>query len=367
MSKEIKIGILTLIAILVLIFGLKFLKGKDIFYRNQSFIVEYKNVNGLTISTPIFVNGFQVGIVSDIYLKPEDMQTVVVVLEVDKSIGVPKNTVAEISDVGFMGNKMVNLSYNTPCGAGDCAKSGDRLAGTVKGLLGSLIGQPDNIGEYINQLKFGINGVLDTINDYFKDADKTQGLGLTLHNIQKIVNNLALVSAELNKLIAGSNENIQGTFKNLNSISGNLSKNNEQISGILANFNDLSNQLKSSDIDGTVGAAKTTFVEAGARMNELQGTLKEANQAISKLSNVFNDVQSGKGTLGKLMKDDDLYVNLERTSKNLELLLQDLRLNPKRYVNVSVFGKKQKEYDLPEDDPATPIIKDQQQDSILNK
>lgn len=356
MSKEIKIGILATIAIVLLVFGFKFLKGKDVFNRNQTFYVEYADVNTLTVSTPVYIHGFQVGIVKNIYFKPDNQSTIVVELEVKKGIQVPKWTTAEIQDVGFMGNKAIDLVFKGNCNGADCAQSGDYLTGKTKGMLTSMLGDPKELGGYMEQLQIGITGILDTVNYYFKTADKSTGIGLAVNNLQSTLQNLEKITTQLSILLQASNQQLQGTFSNLNSITGNISAKNKDISSLLSNLNEISAQVKGSGLDKTIGTATQTFSEANARLKELETTIGTVNSTIDKLSTLINKINDGNGTLGKLINDNDLYTNLERTSKQADLLLQDLRMNPKRYVNVSIFGKKQKQYNLPEDDPAAKLL-----------
>lgn len=355
MKKEIKIGILGILAITTIVLGLKFLKGQNIFNTAQKFYIDYSDVNGLTISSPVYIHGFQIGTVTEIGLKPSNLQVVQVTIEVDKEIQIPKTTVAEILDQGFMGNKMIKLVYPS-IKTTDFAISGDYLHGRTKGLLSSMLGQPEELGVYMTQIEYGVTGILDTIQDYLKNVDKTKGIGLALSDLQLTIANLKNTTHQLNLLLAGSNASLQSAFANLNGITGNINNKSKEIAGILDNFNHITGQIKDGQLDQTIHTVNTTMQTANERMVEFKTTLQDANSAINDMSVMISGINTGKGTLGKLITDDDLYNNLERTSKQLDLLMQDLRLNPKRYVNVSVFGKKQKEYNLPEDDPANPLL-----------
>jgi len=356
MKKEIRIGLLAALAITILIGGFKFLKGKDVFNRNQTFLVEYKDANNVTVSTPVYIHGFQVGIIKDIYLSPKNMESIIIELEVAKNIKVPKWAVAEIIDVGLMGNKAVNLQFKGMCQGNDCANSGDYLVGRTRGMLSSIIGDPHELDLYMTQLKVGISGILDTVNYYFKNADKSTGLGLAVNNIQNTLQNLEKITNQFNILLQASNKQLQGTFSNLNSITGNINSKNKEISDLLSNLNDISVQIKGAEIDKTLGVARTTLTSANDRIEDLDKTINEANEAINKISRIVTKVDNGSGSLGKLINDNDLYNNIERLSKQADLLVQDLRLNPKRYVNVSIIGRKQKTYTLPANDPAEKVL-----------
>lgn len=355
MKKEVKIGILAIVALVIVIFGLKFLKGQSVFSTNQTFYADFANVKNLTVGTPVYIRGFQVGTVVDIYLKPTNSEIVEIEVEVANEIDVPKSSVLEIVDVGLMGAKAVNLTFDGSS-TGDLAKSGDFLQGRTKGILTSMLGNPEDLGAYMTTIENGATGIIDTINDYFKGMDKTEGIGLAMRNLSLTIANLQLVTNQLNLLLQGSNASLQATFANLNGITGNINSKSKEISALLDNLNDISNQVKGAGLDNTIKTANTTFASANDRMVELKTTLEGANKAIGDLSGIINGVNTGKGTLGKLVTDDGLYLNLERTSKQLDLLMQDLRLNPKRYVNVSVFGKKQTQYNVPANDPANNIL-----------
>jgi len=355
MKKEVKIGILAVIALLVVIFGLKFLKGQNAFSSKQTFYADFADVNKLTVGTPILIHGFQVGSVVDIYLKPSDPQLVEIELQVNKDIKVPKTAAVEIRDVGVMGAKAIFLTYDIKA-LNDLAKSGDFLKGKTKGMLGSMLGDPAELQTYLTGIQQGAGGIMDTVVDYFKRLDHTQGVGLALTNLQHTIESLRLITGELNVLLHNSNSNLQATFANLNGITGNINNKNKEIASLLENLNSISGQMKSAGLDNTIQNANTTITTLNDRMTDLKTTLDNIDNAINGITTVMNKVNKGDGTLGKLVNDNDLYLNLERTSKQLDLLMQDLRLNPKRYVNVSVFGKKQKDYNVPENDPANPIL-----------
>ncbi|KXK21360.1 MAG: MCE family protein [Saprospiraceae bacterium] len=355
MKKEVKIGILAIVALFIVIFGLKFLKGQNVFSSKQTFYSDFADVNKLTVGTPILIHGFQVGSVVDIYLKPSNPQLIEVEMQVNKDIKVPKSTIVEIRDVGMMGAKAIFLTYDIKA-LNDLAQSGDFLKGKTKGMLGSMLGDPAELQKYLSEIQQGAGGVMDTIVDYFKRIDQSQGVGLALANLQHTIENLRLITGELNVLLHNSNSNLQATFGNLNSITGNINNKNKEIASLLENLNSISNQVNNAGLDNTIQSANTTITTLNNRMNELKTTLEGADKAINGISSVLTKVNNGEGTLGKLVNDNDLYLNLERTSKQLDLLMQDLRLNPKRYVNVSVFGKKQKSYNVPEHDPANPIL-----------
>ena len=169
--------------------------------------------------------------------------------------------------------------------------------------------------------------------------------GRAINDLTETIENLKSITGKVDMLVDGVARGLIGTSNNLNNVSNNLKDNNDQINAILENANAITEDLRKAELGKTVDGANYALIS-------LQESLEEVKKAAISLESIMANINNGDGTMGKLIKDPTLYTNLERTSKNLDLLLQDLRLNPKRYVNVSVFGRKQKEYNLPEDDPA---------------
>jgi len=351
MSKELRIGILGLLSIFVVIFGLKFLKGKDVFSKTSYYYAIYDNVDNLKLSNAVLINGFQVGAVTAIKINPANMQSLIVEFNVDPKIKLPKSTVAEIYSAGFLGDKMIRLAYSGVC-TGDCAVSGDTLAGTTKGLLSSLL-SVDDVNGYMSAFQQGLGSILDTLDQHLQDPNNKNGLNKSLKDIQAIIANLKTSSDHLNNMFAHSEGKIDRILTNAEGVTGNLNKKSVQIASIVDNVNAITGQLNKADLGKTVNKANTTFDEASQAIASLNKTLDKAEQSMNDLSKILQGIEKGQGSLGKLAKDDNLYKNLDKTLKDANLLLQDIRLNPKRYINVSVFGKKKiPEYTSPEEDPA---------------
>lgn len=350
LSNEGKIGLLAIITIALFIWGLKFLKGQNILSASKNIFVEYKNIDQLKVSSPVLINGFEVGVVKDIYLKPEDLNTIIVVLNIKGKIIFPKNAVAMIVNAGLMGGKAVEIRYSNPCNGGDCVVSGDYLKGETEGLLQSMLGRPDQFEGYIGAFKNNARGILDSLDSSIKNPSNS--IGKALNDLEVVIHHLKGTTAAMDATMNASSGNINATMKNLNSISANIAASNNQIKSLISNLDAVSLQLKNGNLDGTLKTANIAMEKANQ-------TLNKTDLAIGELNSILNKVNKGDGTMAKLVNDGTLYTNLNglskdlsKVSKNLDLLLQDFRLNPKRYVNVSVFGKKQKEYALPQNDPA---------------
>ncbi len=344
MSNEIKIGILATAAILVSIFGYKFLKGQNVFGRSNEFYVEYKVVDQLTKSSPVFISGFQVGTVRNIYIKPEDQLTIVVLLNINTEITIPKNTIAAIRPSGIVGGKIIELIFDKPCNGDDCAQSGDHLKGVNQGYLDAMVGK-EQLHSYLQVLKDGLVDIYDTLAAKSEGPDGQNQIQKTVKDINLIIQNLKTSTNNIKTITDATASSFPAIMGNLDAVTKNLKTNNDKITSILTNTEQITSNFQKVDISKTNESVQTT-------LKNLDNTLVSTQAAVNDLKKITTEINSGTGTMGKLIKDPQLYDNLNHTSKNLDLLLQDFRLNPKRYVNVSVFGKSQKEYIVPEKDPA---------------
>lgn len=299
------------------VLGFSYLKSTPLFDNSKTLYAVYSDVGGLQAGTVVSINGFGVGKVNDIKFK-DSQGNLVVTFTVSSDFEFSKNSTVELYDTGIIGGKGLQI---TPVfdGAGT-VKSGDTLSTEIRpGLtelaqekLTPLFKKFESAVSDADSVLINVNNVLDT--DTKKD-------------LQKAINGLSELMVSLN-----------GSAKVLNGI---LANNEQKLDSSLTNFEILtSNFAKLSDTLNNAGLGKT--------LSSLETTMANLDKVISK-------IERGDGTLGKLMNDKELYSNLTDASRELDLLLQDFRLNPKRYVNVSVFGKKQKEYEVPEDDPAAKI------------
>lgn len=339
MARETKIGLLAIISIGLVVWGFMFLKGKNLLTTDKVFYAVYDNVDQLLISNPVLINGYQVGLVTAVYQQPSDLQKIVIEMTVNKSVKLPKNTAAEIITTSVMGGKAVNLVYEGTCLDSDCAASGDTLIGVTRDLITSMVGV-DNLKSIFETIE-KVNALLDTITGQATTGDGS--FQTSISDIQGILGNLNSTTARLDRLMATSTGSITNSLKNVESITGNLQENNGQIASILANVDSLSAQLKEADLGATVKGANATI-------EQLQGSLTKIDEAVKGLNDILNQLKTDEGTLGMLINDKELYDNLNSAIKNVELLMQDVRLHPKRYTRI--LSKKEKPYEKPEDDPA---------------
>jgi phospholipid/cholesterol/gamma-HCH transport system substrate-binding protein len=313
LSREIKTGIIVIGGILLFILGFSYLKSSPIFDDSKTFYVVYNHVGGLQPGTQVSINGYTVGKVNDIRFK-DSSGKLLVTFSVDKSFEFSKNSLAELYDTGIIGGKGIQIQ---PVFDGaPPAKDGDTLPSSTRPGLTELVQQK------LTPLQLKIEGAVtnaDSLLFHFNqvlDESTRQNLRETILGLKALVASFQETSNGLNQLLAENRSRIDSTLGNISEVSANLVK--------------LSDTLAASGLGQTIV--------------QLESTLGHLNAVMARM-------ESGEGTMGRLLKDDSLYTNLNEASRQLDLLLQDFRLNPKRYVNVSVFGKKQKEYTLPENDP----------------
>ncbi len=345
MSKEAKIGLLSILVIFALIYGYKFVVGQNIFQKSLTLKTKYADVSQLTESSPVYVNGFKIGAVSRIELNAENVDEMIVTMRLERALNLPKSTLAVQQSEGLVGGKGIALKFDEVC-SNNCLQNGDFIEGSSVGLLSTLLGE-DDLGSMTEDMATSVKEVLGKLGDENSNA----AIDKIFRNLSATMEEMAEFAASTNKMLERSSKNIELTFKNMEAITKNLADNNAQISGLLTNLEGITGDLKKGGLDQTIGNANATLAEAEKAMINLEKTLNQSNDTFTKLNEVLDEVKNGDGSLQQLLRDKDLYDNMSSTADNLSLLLQDLRLNPSRYVNISVFGKKQP-YVKPEDDPA---------------
>ena len=314
LSREIKTGIIVIGGILLFILGFSYLKSTPLFDDSKIFYAVYQNVGGLQSGTQVSINGFSVGKVNDIQFK-DDTGYLVVTFSVSSSFEFSKNSKAELYDTGIIGGKGIQIK--PVFDGGPMAKSGDTLLTNTRPGLTELVQQK------LTPLQLKVEGavsnadsLLMNVNEVLDDKTK-RSLRESIQGLTSVVNSFQKSSVTLNELLDANKMHIDSSLSNINTLTSNFAK----------------------------------FSDSIAATN-LSATIKNLESTIKNLDALLGKMEKGEGTLGKLMKNEELYDNLTAASKELDLLLQDFRLNPKRYVNVSVFGKKQIEYSLPQNDPA---------------
>ena len=306
MSRELKIGFVAILSFIVLFLGVNFLKGLNILEINRNFYAKYDNVGGLKIGNSVYMNGYHVGMVSNIDLLPNERKELLVTISINQNFDIPINTNCKIVNQDLMGTKSINLVLGDD---DQLAEVGDTLTSSIEGSL------QDEVSAQILPLKIKTEELISSIDSVMiiitailnKDARKNLS-----NSLQSLDETFALMSQTMIKvdMIVDQND------ERISSIVQNLEENNSEITNILRNFSDISDDI------------------AKANIKELLISLGETSKKI-------NDSQ---GSLGLLINDADLYLNLEKSSKELESLINDIKENPKRYLSFSILGGKAKSY-----------------------
>lgn len=294
-----------------------FLKGRNLFDNSTKLYAVYDNVAGLVVSAPVTINGLNIGKVNSIEMLPDGKMKVELIIT-NAQIQIAKSSTAQIMDSGLIGGREIailnNFSDKNFVESGDILKASDKL-----GLTAELANQIGPVKDKVEVLLENANKLIENLNATL-DASTQQKLKSAIASLEITMAEFSQTSKNINGILADNKSKLNTTITNFEKTSGNL--------------NNMTSSLEKADL--------------GATVKKLEATLTSVN-------GMMTNLEQGKGSMGKLLSDDAMYTNLTKTSKELELLLQDLRLNPTRYVNVSVFGKKNKPYVA----PTTESIKEQ--------
>ncbi len=300
-KKEIKIGVVVTLIILLFFWGYNFLKGRNLFSSYNYYYAVFPKVDGLQKSSTVEVSGYVVGLVSDIMFANDRLDELVVEIGVKKSFKIPDNSVVEINS-DLLGSRSIKLLLGD---SKRIAVKGDTLPGSMAtDMVGAITDKLMPIAANADRLIVSIDSVLQILQNTF-DAN-------TQKDIQSIISNLE-------QMVANERRKISLILSNFESVSGNLKKSNEDISSLIANLSAFSGTLAASDVKNTVD---------------------KANQSLSQLNTLLEGINQGEGTIGKLAKSDSLHIVLQRSLEDLDKLFIDLRENPKDYVHFSLFGGK---------------------------
>ena len=297
LTKEIKIALVAIVGILIMYFGINFLKGMNLFSTNNAYYMTFDDIQGLGASTPIYADGYKVGIVDGFEYDYKENGPIKVKVDIIKDLRIPQGSKAEIVK-DLMGNLQVNLLLaNNPR---ERVEPGGIIPGAVNG---GMMDKAANLVPVVEKMLPKLDSILTSVNALLADP----ALAASLHNVETITSNLTVSTRELNTLMAGLNKQVPGMIGKAN--------------GVLDNTNRLTANLASLDVQGT--------------LNKVNQTLESAHQCTEKLN-------SNQGSLGVLMNDTKLYDNLTSTMSHADSLVIDLKAHPKRYVHFSVFGRKDK-------------------------
>jgi phospholipid/cholesterol/gamma-HCH transport system substrate-binding protein len=311
--KHILTGLTFILALALFIYGYNFLKGKNIFNKQTFFYAKYEEVSGLEVANPVLINGYRVGQVNELYFDPAMSGDIIVVLMIDKQFPVPKDTYARIISADIMGSKAVDLDLGKSI---ELAANGDTLGTSLEASLRDEVNkQVQPIKMKAENLLSSIDSLVVAIQTIFNES-AVENLTESFNDIRLTFANLQSTTSNIDTLVDQEGNRISSILENIDSLTFTLRNNRENISAILNNFETISDSLAKSDIPGT-------FIRA--------------NRSLDKLELILTQIESGEGSLGMLLHNDTLYMEVTKSAEELNKLLEDIRLNPKRYVKFSVF------------------------------
>ena len=321
LTKEVKIALVFIIALFLFFWGFNFLKGKNLFTSDRTFYAIYKQVNGLVEANPVVISGYKVGLVKKITFLPDGSGKLLVKFVVNNSqIKIPYNSTAKLYSSDILGSRAIELVL------GDSkveALNGDTLKTQIQATLGEEVSlQMMPIKQKFENVMLSLDSVLLVIKGVFNETTR-KNLSLSFESIRFTIKNLEHTTYNIDTLVTTQKYRLANIIANVESITLNIRKHNDKITNIISNFSDISDSIAKANI------AKT---------------ITDADKALLEFYKTIDKINRGEGSLGKLVNNDSLYNNINSASNQLNLLIEDLRLNPKRYVSFSVFGKKQKEY-----------------------
>lgn len=307
MKKELKIGFVAIITIAMLFVGVNYLKGLNILNSSRNFYAKYENIGGLQVGSSVLVNGFKVGMVSNLELLVEDNQNLLATVSIDQDFNIPSNSVCRIVNQDLMGTKGVSLIL------GDnqvYANIGDTLLSSIEGSL------QDEVNAQILPLKQKAEELIGSVDSVMMivtavlNKDTRENLRNSLSSLDQTFALMSRTMIKVDSLVLVNDERLSKIISNLESITSNLEEGNGEIKTILTNFASISDSLAKSNISST----------------------------LQNINSITTKINQGEGSIGLLMKDDKLYKNFEQSTKELAELLEDIKKNPSRYVNFSIIG-----------------------------
>ena len=307
-SKEIKVGFLAIIGIMMSIFSYNYLKGINLFEKNRKFVIKYEKVDGLSVSNPVTLNGFKIGKVQKINFNPENTRELLVDIIIENEVIFPKTSFAELYETGLIGGKAIAIipDYKNDS---TIAIDGDFLKGVIKPGLTELVNQIlPQVQLQIEDVMKSAEIVLGNINNLFDEETKRE-LKSSIQDFSNLTNRLSETSDEISNLISNNSENL---------------------SDAISDFKITSNNIKT--------------ISDSISSKEISNIISNLNTLTENLNEVTTNLKNSEGTAGQLINDKSIYRNLENVTNELNILIEDIKLNPNRYINFSVFGKKNKEF-----------------------
>lgn len=316
-NREFKIGVFAVFAVVIFVWGLNYLKGNDIFTRSLIIYSIYDDVTDLDQASPVSMNGVVIGQVRSIKFMEDGSGRIIVSSSLSPDLSIPANSKALLTDAGFIGGREIFILRGD---SSALIKSGDTLQSVVELSLQNQVSQM--VGPVINQTEevfVQLDSILRAFNSVFNYQTRND-ITQSFSGMRATVDNLESATYLLDKTIANESERIASILANAESLTQNLNNNNALINNIIQNFSNISDSVAAANI---------------------QQTLLLAEESLKNLNLIVQKIERGEGTMGLLVNDQSLYNNLSESALQLELLLEDIRNNPGKYINISVFGRRQ--------------------------
>lgn len=305
MKTEIKVGLVGLGILILLFFGIKFLKGIDIFNKEVSYHVLYKDVSGMHESNYIYLNGMKVGYIKDIKALDNRAENFLVTISISSKVNMTKDSKIVLFNADMLGSKALRLEL----GHGELLHKGDTITGEIE------IGMLDKLGTAITPMAENLDSILSATKSILNQQNR-DNIQRTLANLESTSRKLNGISQQFDGLIDSEKNKIKNIIANTESITTNLKDNNERLSNIISRIDQITDTVAQANIGST---------------------LSETSRTIERLNKVLGIIENGKGNLGLLINDEGLYRNLNESARKLDALIEDIKANPKKYVKISVF------------------------------
>lgn len=312
-KTEYKVGLVGLITILVLYFGIMFLKGKDIFNVETSYYTVFDDVSGLYKSNYIYLNGMKVGYIKDITMLDQNAKKFLVWIAVTSDVKIPNDSKVAIFASDMLGSKA--LKINMGMSRLNFNKKDTIPSGIENGMLDQLANNLAPIAVKLNNVMTTFDSLLTGVNNVM-DRKTQENIILTMESMKNTAQNVEHISLNLDKIIESEQAKIKTILANAESITSNLKENNQALTNAINNFGNISDTIAKANLGSTI---------------------RETNMSLKTLSNILKSIENGEGNAGLLIKDDKLYKNLESSTKSLDLLIEDIKANPRKYIKLSIF------------------------------
>ncbi|MDQ3192029.1 MAG: MlaD family protein [Bacteroidota bacterium] len=317
MKKEVKAGILVTVAIALFVFGFNFLKGRDIFKKQLTFYAIYNNIDGLTTSNPVLVNGMAIGHVTKTQLLPGKTGEIIVAFTVDnEDLKIPVNSTAKIASMDLLGSKSIEIILGY---ADEYHKNGDTLRSSVQVSL------TEEVNRQVAPLKLKAESLISSVDSVMTivqtvlNEKAISNLAASFESLNKTMTSLERTAYRIDTVVGEERTRINIVMSNMESITTNFRNNNEELTKVLANLESITDSLSKSTIASTIN---------------------NADKSLAQANSILDKINKGEGSMGMLINNDELYKNLEKSSAELDKLVRDIRLNPHRYLHFSLIGRK---------------------------